>query len=170
MKRIIVEGMDATGKSTLIETLVRHLHGLKIVINEKGPEQSFNFWLTDQLKADTYGLTPIHDRFFYSELVYGQVLRGYVNIDPEIHDLVRDHLRHDALLIYARPPVDIIKHHLDDNRAQMNGVRETWSDLLSEYDRIMNIEQEHYEDRYVIWNWYMDSTSEILRKVERYLV
>lgn len=169
MQRIIVEGMDNTGKSTLIDGLIQNFHNLTLVVNEKGPEQAFNYWLTDQLYVDHGGLIPIHDRFFYSELVYGKVLRGYINIDGDIHDLVRQQLRDEAFLIYCRPPVDVVRKTLND-RPQMNGVGDNWDQLLLEYDRLMNIEQEYYKNRYATWNWYMDSKSEIVKRVERYLV
>jgi len=170
MKRIIVEGMDATGKTTLINELVSRFHNLEIIVNERGPEQNFNYWLPAILwDRDPTGLIPIHDRFFYSELVYGKVLRGHTNIALSIEGVVRDTIREQALLIYSRPPVDIIRSSLGDNREQMNGVRETWSELLSEYDRVMAVEQDYYKERYVIWNWYMDSSEDIAKKVERYL-
>lgn len=169
MKRIIVEGMDSTGKTTLINELVSRYHNLEVIVNEKGPDQNFNYWLPAILwDREPTSLTPIHDRFFYSELVYGKVLRGRTNIVHVLRDAILTELREKALLVYARPPIEVIRRTLSNNQ-QMDGVHDHWEDLLVEYDRLMEMEREYYRDRYLVHDWYLGWMPDTINKIGRYL-
>jgi thymidylate kinase len=171
MKRIVVEGMDSTGKSTLIRTLKDQFHFLEIVVNEKGPEQDFNFWwpsmLFDSMTEPPY--VPIHDRFFYSELVYGEVLRGYVNADADVAKRTRDHLRRESMLIYCRPDVQSIEETLA-NKEQMSGVASNFHKLLRKYDELIHEESMWYGLRYASYNWTGEDPRLVIARVERYLL
>lgn len=166
-KRIIIEGMDSTGKSTLIERLQYEFHTLKPMVNTLGPEQDFDRWWPEVLDRTTR-LTPIHDRFFYSELVYGFNLRGYVKATAAIQNQVVTRLRDEALLIYARPSNEAIMRTIN-NKPQMEGVTDKSQRLLTAYDELMWREQIYYGRRFAFYDWEKGSGAAIAL-VERYLL
>lgn len=75
MSRIIVlEGADASGKSTLAKKLVEALDGEYVKFSQpvKPPYEEYLRFLLNHDPAKTY----ILDRFMYGELVYGPIFRG----------------------------------------------------------------------------------------------
>lgn len=172
MKRIILEGMDSSGKTTLIKTITDNFHFLVPVVNELGPEQDFNAWLSLQIWDSGLDAphVPIHDRFFYSEIVYGQVLRHSVNIDRHIRVTVAEHLRQNAFLIYCRPSTHMMWKTLNNN-VQMKGVQDNFAALLGDYDLTMTEEQQLYgDDRFVRYDWTGDSIVGLLNQLDHYLL
>lgn len=170
MKRIIVEGMDSTGKSTLIEQLKSEFHFLAVITNQLGPEQDFDSWWPFILTSEQGpSRIPIHDRFFYSELVYGYHLRGYVKASQYTQTYVAQFLRAEAFLIYARPSDEAIRATLE-NKPQMEGVIARHERLLEAYDDLMLSEQQYYGDRFLYYDWEDPSAkARIIQAVEGYL-
>jgi thymidylate kinase len=167
--RIIVEGMDGAGKTTLIEYLKDEFHNLEIIVNEKGPDQDFNSWWPAQLERDKSPIVPIHDRFFYSELVYGPVLRGHMAADSVIIENVRWFLRHTSLLIYARPQASDLRESVK-TKNQMKGVHDKFDDLLREYDHLMEVEASWFGKRFVQYSFNRNRERQrIAAFVEQYL-
>jgi hypothetical protein len=171
LKRIIVEGVDGSGKSTLIEGLLREFHFLTPVVNEKRGEQDFEKWWPEVLDTHYHGLIPIHDRFYYSELVYGPVLRGTLTGSLELHKSVREQLRAEAFLIYARPSFGSIAEKARVNQ-QMNGVLTHLPELLDGYDTIMQTQIDYYgHNRFFTYDWRFKSDFNLLLKqLDRYLI
>lgn len=158
--RIIVEGMDGTGKTYLIDRLTDRFNQLYRVINTKGPDQNFDVWWPEQLDIEKSEAVPIHDRFYYSELIYGTVLRGYIAASPGVMNNVTWFLRTTSLLIYARPPVGVIRERIRVN-PQMDGVHGHFERLLELYDQTMMGERSWFGPRFV--HYTAESESEILR-------
>lgn len=172
--RIIVEGPDNSGKTTLISKLCNTMIGKILygpVVNTAGPNADFDkFWL-EQLPVSgvPFGLMPIHDRFFYSELVYGPVIRGSIRGKGSTLLKVLNELRYDALLIYARPPLHVMTDTLGD-REQMAGVRERMVDLVEEYDGVMTQELPHYGARFLPYDFTnLEAAEAVSKTVRRYL-
>lgn len=133
---IIVEGMDNTGKTTLIKSLVKDLDLTHI--KSPGPKDSLaSFsWVIESLKEKRKNI--IYDRYFLiSERVYGPVLRGEDVFGDYTFDLVSLMLRKSPLIIYCRPPELTIKDWGD--RDQMAGVKSQYSSLLTRYDWIIEL-------------------------------
>jgi hypothetical protein len=139
VKRIIVEGMDGSGKTTLINDLMERFHYLVCTVNVKGPDQDFNTWWRAQLNSSRGPYMQIHDRFFYSELVYGPVLRGYVNASTEVLHDVRTQLQANAMLIFCRP-----RYQRKPTGPQMEGVVAHHRELKEAYDTLMQEERTFY--------------------------
>ena len=170
MKRIIVEGVDGSGKTTLIEGLRREFHFLTPVVNTLRSEQDFDKWWPEQMEKDWGDLVPIHDRFYYSELVYGPIIRGELLGDRDIHRAVRDRLRREAFLIYMRPSLSSVIKESQVNE-QMDGVHDHITELLEGYDKIMAKQPLYYGDRYIVVDWRFKSDQKIAtERVERYLL
>jgi thymidylate kinase len=171
MKRIIVEGIDGSGKSTLISELRSEFHFLLPVVNDKQSEQNFNEWWPYQLEVEYQpGIIPIHDRFYYSELVYGPVIRGSLVGDRKVHIDVRNQLRKEAFLIYCRPTLaNIIKD--SKTNEQMDGVLTNLPELLEGYDKIMQMQPVYYGNRFLVYDWhYRSDFNTLVRQLEGYLV
>lgn len=142
--------MDGAGKSYLIDYLVKQFPSVSfdIIVNTKGPDQNFDQWWPEQLERLKSPVVPLHDRFFYSELVYGPTLRGTIEASPNVISNVTWFLRSTALLIYARPPVDSIRAQIFA-RPQMDGVHTHFQELLELYDHIMSEEKNWYGPRFI---------------------
>lgn len=152
MKRIIVEGMDSTGKSTLIGQLLNEFHQLHPVVNELGPDQDFDLWWQNEVDTNRDPFVALHDRFFYSELVYGYHLRGYIKATASTQINISKALRKDALLIFARPSTENIIRTIN-NKPQMEGVTDRTYRLIQAYDDLMWEEQRHYGHRFIYYDW-----------------
>jgi len=137
---IIVEGMDNTGKTTLVDFLSGTFKGLKR-IKSPGPPKDVNSiteWTRDSL---LYGSSPtfIYDRHpLISEKVYGPLLRGKDCLDHSVGRLLfKDFLRlkPKPLIIYCRPSIKAIKRY--GSRGQMEGVIPNTEKLVEAYDKLM---------------------------------
>jgi len=166
MRRIIVEGADGTGKTTLIEYLMNQFHFLRLIVNTLGPQQNFNTWWPLQLAQNTPPEVPIHDRFFYSELVYGPLFRGYLAASQGVISGVRFRLREEALLIYANTREPIL-----DKNPQMEGVIDNHLSVERAYEKLMQSERDFYPaGRFYMYDWTEpDALHRVEAIVERYL-
>lgn len=154
--RIVIEGMDGSGKSYLTNQILSYLGeqghyipGYNRVVGEKPPMPQ---WWMDQLNYNPPGKVVVHDRFFYPELVYGPVLRKKIAVDPGTRSYVQEFLRHRAFLVYCRPPIVIIEQEIHKEH-QMKGVKENFSQLIMEYDQLMIDEANAMEGRFLKYDW-----------------
>ena len=150
--RIIVEGMDGSGKSTLISRLIYEFPQLELVRNPLDDKQDFEKWWPQELDRQKSDRVPIHDRFFYSELIYGPVIRGKLSVGDVLINNVALFLRSHSLLIYTRPSVDSMIEAIHA-QPQMEGVKAHFQDLVSMYDKLMMVEHKWYLDRFFAYNW-----------------
>lgn len=162
LSRIVVEGMDGSGKTTLVNQLYEYLGPSRVEVvpgynRITGPKSPMRVWWMEQLSINPFNKTVLHDRFFYPELVYGPVLRGRIDAEPSTIDYVRSFLREHALLIYCRPPVEVIRNG-SNAEPQMKGVHEKFPHLLYEYDLVMSEEVPHMRERFVKYDWTQDDS------------
>lgn len=171
MKRVIIEGPDGAGKSTLIEQLRQEFHFLTVVVNYKQDKQDFDTWWLKELDTSYGGMKiPIHDRFYYSELVYGPIIRGSLAGKKEVHIKVRTRLRHEAFLVYCRPTLASISKGVQVNE-QMEGVNTHLRQLVDGYDKIMAEQPDFYGDRFMPFDWhYKSDYHQLVKRLEDYLL
>lgn len=104
IKRIIIEGADQQGKTTLCNQLAKQLEW--DVIHYRKPDESFNF--TSGYKLPIY---TISDRNFLSEIVYSKITdrpsRASMELQSNVH-------RHDETLLIMLDREDDFK--FDSNR------------------------------------------------------
>lgn len=167
-RRIVIEGMDGSGKTTLVNQLMEHYgdsaHLVPGYNRQPDPKPKIDQWWMEQLSKNPHGKVVIHDRFFYPEFVYGPVLRGFVTGDESTISYVQEFLRANAFLIYCRPPIEVLKKGIEVE-VQMEGVKNMFNDLLVAYDHMIIREGPHYQGRFVKYDWSDDKA--MLRLIMR---
>lgn len=138
---IILEGVDSSGKTRLATDLAKEVGHLR-VIHSGGPVDPDRageriVWCQVNFKS---GKGLIFDRIpFISEEVYGEVLRDgnafKKNFDwPLLLDWFKSF---NPLIIYCRPPTDVITITLDNN-SHMTGINsQSTLELIQYYDNYM---------------------------------
>lgn len=171
--RVVVEGMDGAGKTTLVNQLESFLGdyghfvpGYNRVVGEKSPMSQ---WWMEQLAENPVGRVIIHDRFFYPELVYGPVLRNKIDTDGSTQFYVQNFLRQYAFLIYCRPPIAVLREGAQVEK-QMEGVYDRFTELTVEYDKLMITEAEAMDGRFIKYDWTENNAIlKLLRRLTGYI-
>src|SRR5688572_30515553 len=127
---IVVEGVDATGKTTLVNYLYRRLH-LQVQWGE-GPPQS-----PDEVNARTRRYLKMHDTIFdrhpcASNKFYDRHRGVSIPID---HRLVDDFLVTPPIFVYCDPGFEVHAHVRaeHDTDEQMALVEQNYKMILSDY-------------------------------------
>lgn len=132
---IIIEGMDNTGKTSLLNKLADVFKVTKVRL-ENAPtatESEFRNYLWFNLTRTDHNQC-IYDRFLLSELVYGPILRNNVRLDGWENEGALE------LLAYKRPLIIYCKRTREQiletfgEREQLNGVEENIDGILSNYE------------------------------------
>lgn len=141
IKILIVEGMDGTGKSTLINRLS---NDLDIPVHERfsksGPDGGPVTDLWNRTYEDVmtmpaqplslYDRHPLISNYVYSPITRRTLEPGFTS--SRANRLVRT-LSFTALVVWCAPPFDVVKSNLHDNR-DMAGVYENASQLYWSYE------------------------------------
>lgn len=139
---IIIEGMDNTGKTTLIQRLIREVgRGYLSAMVSLGPNKTLLeqfHWVDKQIAlAKMGGPLTIYDRFLpICDVVYGPIIRN--GSLWGINHLIINQLLEEVnpLIIYCRPSNEKVIG-FEDGREQMEGVVENAKELLDGYDEVM---------------------------------
>lgn len=142
MSIIVVEGVDASGKSTLLENL-RSIPKEYFLLVRHSCRPLSAFHLLSFLRFiehDTSLLTVVDRHPLISETIYGPLLRNQNLVDKVFTpEQARKRLEKTvSKIIYCRPPVRRIKETLL-NRPQLVGVAEHIDQLIVHYDGVMDI-------------------------------
>lgn len=137
-KMIIIEGLDGVGKSTVVERL--KTFGF---INLHYDYDSSNYDLTQKYLSvlnyndlDKY----IADRSFFSEMVYGPVLRNGSRIsDEQFIKLLKEYSKIGAKVIYLTSDKDILLKRRQEDEKDFKTLTDYYSELNSQYEKAMNI-------------------------------
>ena len=138
--KIIVIGMDNTGKTTLCNTLAEKLNYEHV--KSPGPQLSKEEmvkWMNEQLSKENV----IIERFpFLEEMVYGKILRGKSKFT------FRDNINvKDCFIIYCKPYNFTI-----GNKEEMTGVIENQRILNKQWEKVISKFQYLYGFVYK-YNW-----------------
>lgn len=137
---IIVEGMDNTGKSTLIRRLGEDLHLTQVRHSPKLPWVSSDLmqylWALGNFDRGMMGKIILDRWPPVSEMVYSKVLRGGCNWD------LRSHYRGEHLVIWCNPSEEVVLSF--GNRPQMDGVIEKGKELIKAYKLEMEFLAAHF--------------------------
>lgn len=150
---IIVEGIDGSGKTTLVEYLAGRFN--LQVDKSPGPVEfgRYRDWIDSTIRREKAGEKWIYDRHaFFSEQVYS-ILRKEnnhrVNSSVTISQM-RALINCNPTVIYCRPFEETILNGLLD-REQMDGVPDYWEELLHRYDVLMREMEQYFNVIYYNW-------------------
>ena len=158
--KIIILGMDNTGKTTLALKLSQELD--LPIIKSCGPKvnknEMENFILESMLSPED----GIYERFvFFEEMVYGSILRGKSNFSYK-DDLFKNILNSDAIIVYCRPHKRNIKQW--NNREQMEGVIENSDKLIKRYDKVIR-KAEKRGLKVIRYNYITENVKDVISKL-----
>ncbi len=118
---VIIEGVDCSGKTTLIEHLRKVIRGLfwkvtdipKIGIDADREKIKKYYWAMLAIMEHYSTINWIIDRFFPSELVYSKVKRQYeASDDLEFGDIERELKTRKHLVVYCDPGLETVVERL----------------------------------------------------------
>lgn len=144
---VIVEGMDGTGKTTLVQQLAHRL-GVqpRKYVGSLGPSDDYRLALVSRTRSEITELEitfvkggsvkRLYDRFpLISEAVYGPILRGHNCFGGLYYPLRSRLLALKTVIVYCRPNRDVIQVNVQQ-APQMSGVPEHFGELLDAYDKL----------------------------------
>lgn len=139
MSRLIIEGVDGTGKSTLAKRFVELDY--KLIHCRYRPHRSGIMGYYRDLLSSNRGKV-VFDRSFISEAVYGPVLRGSSRIkEADFISLCEEYFReNDSMVIYVVEELDTIRRRLSpDVDGEHSAVLRNLPQLFRAYDEAMRI-------------------------------
>jgi len=174
---IIVEGMDGTGKTVLVQQLA---HRLEIkprkFVGSLGPSDDYRLALVSRTRSEITELEiasaegrPIkrlYDRFpLISEAVYGSVLRGHNCFGGLYYPLRSRLLALKTVIIYCRPNRDVIQANVQQG-PQMSGVLEHFGELLDAYDKLFVELTESPVNSYItVYDYTRDDVQDLISRI-----
>jgi thymidylate kinase len=145
---IIIEGIDKSGKSTLVEYLLKNLPGCFMLKNGFRPKDSsipesekivdaYNTML-DSYEVDYQNKIMIFDRFLLSEWVYS-IKRGHETLYKEELQNVNKRLKKldNVLLIHCSTDKELIKKKFIEDKEDHTKVEEIEM-ILDRYDKFVD--------------------------------
>lgn len=154
MTVLIIEGSDASGKSTLIEALRKELKEFLVrkgssfehskCTNEElfkkfeGLVLSSEYEITGEGSSIDY-LMPekiIFDRFIYSNYVYASLYEDYAILTANQRKDIEFWINHEAVILYLTAPEEILKERLN-NRGDDYVKAERIPAILEKYEEVL---------------------------------
>ena len=146
-RKIIVLGMDNTGKTTLVEQLSNEFNCDHI--KSLGPGYTKEEMKEEMLRKLNIEDLVVLERFsIFEELVYGPILRGVSKFDKSDIEEIREY---NPIIIYCRPSDETIFNFGD--REQMEGVIEEREKLVRAWDKLILELKLNYQFDILTYNW-----------------
>lgn len=147
---IIVEGPDGAGKTTLCKRLAENFKltvfdwefemGLSRDEMKVHPVRRYYtaFQREFQMHGDRLALPYIHDRFYFSSLVYGPLMEGTNQMtDEDRKTIARLIVALACPIICCLPPKEVVVQNVRGEGHQMDGVKEAVGDIYDMYTEVM---------------------------------
>lgn len=174
---IIVEGMDGTGKTTLVQQLAHRL-GMKPkkFVKSSGPDEDYKQTLVNrtiseinELEAASLegrSINRLYDRFpLISEAVYGPILRGHNCFGGLYYPLRSRLLALKTVIVYCRPYRSVIWSNIQQS-SQMSGVLEYFDELLDAYDKLfLEFTETPVKSYITTFDYTRDDVRELIHKI-----
>lgn len=137
---IIIEGPDGSGKTSLANTLSKQLGYPILHRTRPETEEEKREMLEEYVRIIRGNKNMILDRCWYSEIVYGSIMRdsSYISF-YDMYDLEKLVAKHGGILIYATGPSSALW-----NRCQRRGEdyitsRDTFNAIHTSYTKLMSM-------------------------------
>ena len=160
-RKIVIIGMDNTGKTTLVNDMknILNIESIKSPGPNFTKEEMYEEIITDLSKEELV----ILERFaIVEEMIYGEIIRH--NSKFNFEDLMQIKEQYNPIFIYCRPKKENVFNFGD--REQMEGVIEQSKKLLEGFDNLYNkmIQNEFDIFRY---DYNVSTPEEMVLKYER---
>ena len=135
---IIIEGLDGVGKSTIVEKLKEYgFTNLHYDYDKSSNDLLAKY--TSVLKYQNLD-NLIADRSFFSEMVYGSVLRGGSRIsDDQFVELLKLYSNIGTKVIYLSSDKDILLKRRQDDEKDFTMLSDYYDTLNEQYKKIMGL-------------------------------
>lgn len=137
---IIIEGPDGAGKTTLANKLSEQT-GYPILHRTKPKsEEEKQVMMGEYLQIVKTGRNVIFDRCWYSEMVYGPVMRDRSVIDyPQMYALEKRLAKQGALIIYCTDSVAALWMRSQKRGESYVKDKETFNEICKRYDELFDV-------------------------------
>ena len=136
---IIIEGPDGAGKTTLANKIKDQTGYLLMHRSQPKTEEDKKRMMDEYMQVIKSGKNCVFDRSWYSEMVYGPVMRDASVITyPQMYELERMLARNGALIIHCTgPEIALWKRCLKRGEDYITD-RETFSKIYTGFDELMH--------------------------------
>lgn len=135
---IILEGPDGSGKSTLAEKLHKQTGFQILHRTQPKTEEDKQRMMDEYIQVLKAGKNIIMDRAWYSELVYGPVMRdASVLTYPQMYDLERLAAKHGAIVVHCTAPEQTLWKRCLARGEDYITSRETFHDICVGFNTLM---------------------------------
>lgn len=134
---IIIEGADGSGKTTLANQLSEQT-GYKIIHRTRPKtEEDKALMMVEYLQIIESGENVIFDRCWYSEMVYGPVMRDVSVISyAQMYDLERQLTEVGAMIIYCTDAKQVLWARCQERGEDYIVDRTTFDNICDRYDAL----------------------------------
>lgn len=137
---IIIEGPDGSGKTTLAEKLHKQTKYPIVHMSQPNSEEEKKLMLGEYLQTVRNGKNMIFDRCWYSEMVYGPIMRGGSAISyPDMYMLEEQLAKAGAIIIYATGPKAALWQRCQKRGEDYITARSDFNAICENFDKIMSI-------------------------------
>ena len=135
---IILEGPDGSGKSTLAEKIRQQTGYTLLHRSQPKTEEDKKRMMDEYVQVIKSGKNCIFDRAWYSEMVYGPVMRDASVIDyPQMYELEKLLARRGAIIIHCTNSLSTLWERCQERGEDYIVDWETFDKIWSGYDKLM---------------------------------
>ena len=157
---LIIEGLDGSGKTTLINQLLTKDKKLLKPENINNSFEKYHVLLKETSP------NSLMDRSFISEMVYGKVLSNKTKLtEEEYQQLLKLYSKSKSIVIYLYAPKEVLLNRRINDKKDKLVLLKFYEKLLNEFDYRLS-EANIYLPTYKI-NTYKNSQEEVLSKVKQ---
>lgn len=148
----IIEGPDGAGKTTLVEQIKKSHMNAKVLHfgAPQTPEEADNYYkvYAEAINAKRDDEVLIFDRSWYSDMVYGPVMRNRQEMTQEHADMLSAMVvaRGGGIIIYCTAPIKVLWARCQrrgetylQNQAQLQAISVGYSKVMAENVRFLPV-------------------------------
>lgn len=162
---LLVEGVDKSGKTSLIQELLKKFPGAIVIKNEHKPTDYSPEFIAGVYAGLYSGLRRLHktqdpfiilDRSHITEIVYGHVLRNYNAYEVYDWKKVEEKIKKYTLLVYMYAPQEVLERRYVEEKEEFI-LEKHIPELLANYEVYL----EHFTKLYKSKILRLNSTREM---------
>lgn len=137
---IIIEGPDGSGKTTLANKIAKQTGYILLHRTQPKSEEEKKNMMTEYLQVIKAGKNVVMDRCWYSEMVYGPVMRDNSVISyPEMYELEKLLCRKGGLIIYCTDKPDVLWRRCQERGEEYIKDISTHTKICEGFDELMGV-------------------------------